>query len=1176
MRVRRDRSIEFADGRVAPSQRRSLAVFTALFLVVLTVAGMASAASGATSTEYVKSFGPDGTESSNFERINGVAVDQQTGDVYVLDGEAGALEKFSAAGQPLAWGGSAGYISGNKITGLAPFTGSNKSQIAVDSTSHVVYVTEQHSIRAFHENGEAAEFTAGPGANLSEIPSAGELVGVAVDSNGDIYATEYAGAVSVYAPTGEAITSLAVPTPPGNLSVASDGAVYVANSETGVAGGVHKFIPSEFPVTVTTTYTAGPILEHPSDNSSFTVGVGVNPVTDDVYVMETDFGSSWIKKYDSSGAFVRFFGKPGEEGELANFGQGIAVLGGGEQFQFYVGNSQEMADGFSKVAIFGEVINPGRPSIAAASASAVTADSATLHARINPDTFATTYHFEYGLGDCSLSASACASVPLGGAAIGDGHHIVAVSQAIADLQAGTTYHYRVVAENSEGPSEGLDHTFTTQVGGLGFQLADNRAWEMVSPPDKHGGVLTGTLNAHVQAAANGEALSYPSRGSIEVDPEGSRIVEESAALARWTKSDGWRSKEITLPNDRVTPIPIGHLNAYKLFSTDLSSALVEPRSTMPLSPQSSERTPYLRDSTEPATYTPLVTAANVPPGTEFGGDPNSSLGSVMLAGANPDLNHVALSSEVPLTMGAPRQSLYLWSAGQLRPLSVLPAAEGGAMVATRLVGSGPGSVRHAVSDDGSRVFWSTGTPSKITGLYLRDTVAEETARLDVVPLGGGSSEPVFQSANRQGTVAFFTDTQQLTADAGTSGADLYRCEISAGSPVGGCTSLVDITAPLSGSGESAEVQGRVSGISDDGETVYFVAKGVLDNAANGASESAVAGRPNLYLWREGLGVRYVATLAQEDENDWGGSVGLAYRMSAAASPSGRYLSFMSLRSLGGSANLDAGSGKPVEQVFRYDANADRLDCVSCNPTGGAPEGVAEELELVDPQSLLDPRWAWLKQRVAAILPEPTVTELQDLSLYSPRAVLNNGRVFFNAIDGLVPADSNGQWDVYQYEPTGVGDCTTSSGGAAISRSAGGCVSLISSGTAEKEAAFLDAGESGDDAFFLTPARLSVTDEDNELDAYDARVDGVPATLPPNTECLGEACQPPPVAPNDPTPASAAFKGPGNVKPSTSKRCAKSERQVRHNGKVRCVASRKHKPRHKGQAHRAGHSGRASR
>jgi hypothetical protein len=966
--------------------------------------------------------------------------------------------------------------------------------------------------------------------------------------------------VGVYASSGEPISSFASITPAGNLGVASSGAVYVVNRENN--GGVQKFAPNEFPVTATTTYAAGPILA--PTPGSFTVGVGVDPVASDIYVMETTFVSSWIKKYDSSGTFLRFFARSGEEGELGDFGQGVAVVGDGEEFQFYLGNTDEGA-GTSKVEIFGERITPGPPSIQSASAGDVTATSATLLARINPNTFATSYHFEYGLGDCS--ASACVSVPVSNAAIGDGHLVVTVSQGVTGLESGTTYHYRIVAENLEGVTEGPDRTFATQPTGTGFRLSDSRDWEMVSPPDKHGALLVGSKSDHIQAAANGDGLIYASRGSIEPDPEGSRAVEGSTVLAHRT-AGGWRSKDIALANDHATPLPVGSQNPYKLFSPDLSSAMLEPRSDTPLSPESSERTPYLRQNTEPPAYTPLVTAANVPPGTEFGG-------SVGLAGASPDLSHVILRSEVPLVDGgppAPVKSLYLWTEDQLQPVSVLPAAEGGAMANTRLIGSGPGSVRHAISDDGSRVFWSTGDlsskgASTITALYLRDTVREETVRLDVEEpgaSGAGEPRPTFQGASADGAVVFFSDSQQLTEDASPSGQDLYRCEIAADPPAGGCNGLVDITAPIAGSAESAEVQGVAAGMSDDGSTIYFVARGVLDRVANETGETATPGEPNLYLWRDGQGIRFIATLSEEDENDWGWTFGLTFKLSAAASPSGRYFSFMSQRRLTSKDNLDVGTGQPVEQVFRYDASAERLDCASCNPTGAAPDS-----ELSESFSLIDPQRVWEGRRIAAILPEPTVVEQEDVSLYSPRAVLDNGRVFFNAFDSLVPTDSNGEWDVYQYESTGAGDCTESSGDATTSRTERGCVSLMSSGSGEEKAAFLDASETGDDVFFLTPAKLNVSDEDSELDIYDARVNGTPLEREPVTECAGEACQQTVAPPNDPTPASEAFHGPGN-----KRACPKGKRAVKRNGKSRC-ASGKHR-KHKRRSGRAAHHGRLGR
>jgi hypothetical protein len=1156
------------------SRARGLRRLGACLGALAVVLSLAAGAFAAEATEYLRSFSPDGTESSEFEKLSSVAYDQQTGTVYVLDSVAGALYKFNAKGQPLPWGGSAPNLSGNKLTDVEPFTGFNESQIAVDSTNHVVYVTEQHSISAFHADGEPAEFGAGPGAGTNAIPSGGEIVGVAVDANGAVYANEYAGTVNVFAASGEPVTSFAVTPQSGNLGVGPGGPVYVVNtSPPGNEGGVYKLIPSEFPVSATTTYTAAPKLVPTFGN--FAYGVGVDPVSGDVYLVDTSFSETWIRKFDSSGNFVGEFAK---SGELPGTAQGVAVVGGGTELQAYVGVPQT-----GKVAIFGEVINPGPPSIESTSATDVSADSATLHAAINPNAFATTYHFEYGLGDCSTTA--CARVPLGEVGIGKGHRAVAVSQGIFGLQPGAAYHYRVVAKNLEGVRPGPDRIFTTQLSGLGFELPDDRAWEMVSPPNKHGASLVVYPYGTIQAAEDGNGLAYLSAGSIEADPAGSRSPEPSAVLARRAGPD-WRSTDLTPPHTR-TAGPIS--GEYVRFGDDLSEAVIEPPDGTPLSPQASERTPYLRENTEPPTYTPLVTDkegfANVPPGTAFGGDPIADgRGAVRVLEVTPDLSHVVLVSKVALTPGAVGGGLFEWAAGQLQPLSVLPPAEGGTMATQPVLGSNLGSVRHALSDDGSRVFWGTGAYSAggngLTALYMRDTEAGETVRLDVVPpdvTPSGEARPTFQGASADGTVVFFTDTQQLTDDASSSGADLYRCEIPLGDPSLGCDTLTDLTAPAAGPGESAEVQGVVPALSDDGTHVCFIARGVLDSAANSFGATAVAGEPNLYLWQEGRGTRFVATLSDADRADWGLSptsgVGQDSVLSAAASPAGRYLSFVSERSLSGYDNRDEASGEPVEQVFRYDAVADRLDCASCNPTGARPSGhVSKAFD----EPLVDPTELWQDRPVAALLPPARVRESSWATLYRPRTTFDSGRVFFNAVDSLVAADSNGEWDVYQYEPTGVGDCTASSGGASLSRSAGGCVSLISSGTAEAEAAFLDASASGDDAFFLSPARLSVTDEDNELDLYDARVDGVPATLAPVVECLGEACQQASAAPNDPTPASSSFKGQGNLKNPGRKRCAKGRHKVRSNRRTRCVARKPHKRGHKRQASRAGHGGRASR
>jgi hypothetical protein len=1095
--------------------------------------------------ELRKSFGPDGTPLTGFGIAGPVAVDQQSGAVYVVDRGTESLLKFDAEGAPTNFGGAAPYISGNVISGLSFLPVPGENQVAVDSTSHTVYVTSANTIRAFEADGEPSEFTAGPGVGTSAIGGFTRLAGAAVDSNGFIYASDRdAGTVTVFAPSGEQVTQFEAATA-ATLAVGATGTVYVNRA----LGTILDFTPSSFPVTAATTYVAAAEVFHSVD--SYTVAV--DPVNDDVYIAQTSLNPK-IVVYDKEGQLLTTLAGPGEDGEITS-AEGLAIEGSSNKL--FVGNTPN--SGLSQVEIFGPItVFEGPPSIDAVSARDVTADSAGLRARINPNTSETVYHFEYGLEDCSVSV--CTQIPLGGKAIGSGHDPVTVTQAISGLQSGTTYHYRVVAENSfDPPTEGEDRSFTTQGGALDLLLADSRVWEMVSPADKHGaflGLLEGFEASQFQAAANGDGFAYLTAGSIETDPAGNRLLESSTALARRSEA-GWHSRDITLPNSRLVPLGVGLRGEYKQFSPDLSVSLVEPRDGPNLSPEASERAPNLRQNTDPPAYKPLVTGkegfANVPPGTVFGGE--GTRGGVQVQGANADLDYVVMRSIAPLVAGAAVPSLYGWGAGELEPVSVLPADEGGAVVAASFLGAGPSSVSHAISDGGSRVFWTAENPGAVPGLYLRDVAFEESMRIDVPEPGAsgpGVGSPEFQGASADGTVVFFTDSRQLTEDASLVGRDLYRCEIPEESPLSGCSSLTNLTGSTEVVDESAEVQGLVPGISDDGASVYFIANAVLSADLNQAGKGAIAGEPNLYLWEEGEGLRFIATLSIEDRADWGTpgtSPNRAASLSAAGSPSGRYFAFMSELSLTGVDNLDAVTAEPVEQLFRYDAVTDRLDCVSCNPTGAAPNGRTTDSE----KMLVDPRGQWTGRLVAATLPEPSDSEVGGNSLYRPRAVLDNGRVFFNGADSLVPADSNGQWDVYQFEDIGFSDCSASSGNAAVSRSGQGCVSLLSSGAAEGAAAFLDASISGDDVFFLSGQRLSALDQDDEVDIYDARVNGKMAVLEPATECLGAACRPAISAEADPVPSSATFNGPGNVK---AKRCPKSKRKVQQKGKTRCVP-RKH-------------------
>ena len=232
-------------------------------------------------------------------------------------------------------------------------------------------------------------------------------------------------------------------------------------------------------------------------------------------------------------------------------------------------------------------------------------------------------------------------------------------------------------------------------------------------------------------------------------------------------------------------------------------------------------------------------------------------------------------------------------------------------------------------------------------------VKKETVRVDAAqgaPEPQNKIEPLYRAANSEGSRVFFTSANDLTADATASGGgeDLYVFEVTsaAGVPLAG--RLTDLSVDGNAE-ESAGVLG-VIGSSGDGSYVYFVANGVFgDGAERGAKSGDCKGREepqgtcNLYVEHYEGGAwappRFITALSNADYPTWSDGFGSGFQhMTSRVSPNGRYLAFMSERSLTGYENLDVSSGVPDEEVFLYDASAGRLVCASCNPTGARPAG----------------------------------------------------------------------------------------------------------------------------------------------------------------------------------------------------------------------------------------------
>jgi len=1118
---------------------------------------------------FTGSFGSPGSGPGQLGEPGGIAINEATGDIYYLDKANNRVEifnstgtkfegEFNGSGLGLGTLGSGLLLNEGKAAGsgglpeeIATGQFGNPTGIAVDNDPNSlsygdVYVADdEHNTPGAGKAGESQEekekregeeqrtvvdkFSAS-GEYIGQISynRTGEpysqdgfrdVFGVAVDSQGELWIEEqnYGGASRTAANYTNAVVNGRIESRPieSGIFVDGKGSAFAVDSEDDIYLD-HQLSAREVFFERIAELNASGEPTKPEVDEEEPTGVATELSSNDVYVSHL----TNVHRLDATGRSLESLSVPG--------GHGAGVAVDAARLTVYVADSAA-----GVVDMYGPEA-PGAPTVSTGSESIkeVTATSASFSAEMNPrsepNEEATSYSFEYGPCD---TPTTCASSPYTQSApapegiLAPNYEPDVVSAHPQDLLAHTAYHMRLVAHNSHpGVAEGEELTFTTQASG-GFVLPDGREWEMVSPPNKYGALIQATFFLS-QASLAGNAITYYANAPIEAQPPGNYNSRVQALADRTTA--GWQSLNINVPHESAP----GHGGAieYPFFSQELSLGLLQPAGAFlpSLSAEASEQTPFLRTdfaSGDPAhictssCYKPLVTGApgfeNVPSGTVFGGA--ADRGGPGFVGASPDASHIVLQYNLaPLVEGAPLGSLYEWTGGRLSVISVLP---NGAFAAGGKLGTGGSStnVRNAISANGSRVVWSYGPRAPESHLYLRDMAKEETVQLDEVQggTGAGLSEPTFQDASGDGSRVFFTDPQQLTKD--TSG-DLYECEIVEEAGELKCK-LTDL---LGGPGEPVGLMGTIPGVSEDGSYVYFVASGALPGVqANDRGETAMPGQPNLYVRHEGVTSLIAVLSAGEDSTDWKPAIkGLTARVS----PDGHWLSFMSDRPLTGFENRDAISGKHDEEVFLYHAGENSggsLVCASCDPTGGRPHGV---LNKEVSGGGLGPAPYEESQNVAAVLPGWTSP------FYQSRYLSDSGRLFFDSYDSLIPQDTNGAEDAYQFEPTGVGGC--SEAGATFVVASAGCVGLISSGTSKEPSAFLDASESGGDVFFLTAAQLSPLDIDSALDIYDAHEcatgeDCSPPVSTPVPACEGDACQSPVAAPEDPTPGSLTYQGPGN-------------------------------------------------
>jgi hypothetical protein len=1133
-----------------------------LFALIGGLALLGSTAQASRGHVFGSTFGESGAGNGQLDNPTGLAINEASGDVYVVDESNDRVERFGSSGVYIDQFNGSGLLA-NEGTAAPSGQFASPNAIAVDNSSGIAdpssgdaYVVDSghHVVDKYSPEGKY----------LGQIPGTtegafGELIGVATDAAGRVWVYQGSGEIDGF--SNAADNEFLSKRTSGASGFAEPGFAADSNDDFYATHSFSKFVAK--------LADDGEVLDEQVGSEEAT-GVADELSSDDVYIAT----ATGVGRFDATGASIETFGAE----QLA----GASAVG--------VDAAREtvyVADAAKNVI---DVFRPeptSTPKVESESVINVTAESVDLEAEVNPHGESSEYYFEYGR--CT-SPSACASSPYEatlpspagslGAAFGN----QPVSVHSQGLSAGDLYHFRVVAHNALSGPEGTlgkEETFTTQSVGAKFALPDGRMWEMVSPTDKDGALLETIGEGQVtQASANGSAMTYVASGPTEGAAQG---TSNKIQVLSTRGPRGWESRDIAPPHTRATGLSEAAGQEYRYFSEDLSSAIVQPfgnfipvTSPQALSPaEASEQTAFLRTDylggnySSPCVtscYQPLVTGApgyaNVPENTVFGQTgqgggacPPETFCGPQFRGATPDLSHVILESRTALTSTTLKDTgLYEWSGGKLKLVSML--RDNSAAGNRPMLGNIGRNARNAISAHGSRIVWAEHEGEE--HVYLRDTSTEETVQLDEVQPGVNGVNPpkaAFQFASRDGSKVFFTDGEHLTAHSGGGPSasfkedDLYECEMKT---VGGelTCKLEDLT-PVH-AGESADVLDEVLGASEDGSYVYFVANGKLTEEGNANGEHAVHGTCagleskagavcNLYVdhyngseWQ----TKFVALLSAEDFPDWNGdaSANLLANMTSRVSSNGQWLAFMSERDLSGNDTRDASTGQPDEQVYLYDAVTGRIACPSCDPTGARPVGV-------EYQSLrygLDGLQVWPgNRRLAASVPAWTAYTATGQALYQSRYLSNSGRMFFNSGDALVPQDSNDTGDVYEYEPPGIPKgtpytCSTAS--STYSERTGGCVDLISAGESNEESGFLDASENGEDVFFLTASQLTSEDGDTSMDVYDAHECNSSCVVPTASQsqsCTGEDCRPPAAAP--PTifqaPSSSTFLGPGNPAPA---------------------------------------------
>jgi len=840
--------------------------------------------SGASAYLTVKgSFGALGDADGRFVDAIGVAVNEASGDVYVVDSGNDRVQRFDPDGNFLSKFGSAG-------SGPGQFE--EPQAIAVDQASGDLYVADRGNdrVQQFDADGTFVNQFGGAGSGDGQMS---KPRGVAIDpSSGDVLVADtgnnriqrFNANGEFQAKFGEAGGGDGQFTEPWRVAVDSTGDVYVMER----FGRVQK-------LSGTGAHIATVV------GTSFPVDLTIDSASDHLLVADIDANFEFVdvSEFQPSGAKVESYRADRWESTL-NFGLAYNAATGNA----YLTNGDHVVIMETPPPVFSQTAAP-------------TYTEAAVGGWISREGEETTYYFEYGLTPAYGQVTATKRVAAGAGP-------VRVSAQLLGLEEGTTYHFRTVAINGHGESRGEDRTFTTlsrAAGSAGCPNADIRedqganqvgscrAFELVSPQDKVG---TDVYIHAAQSSLDGESVAFQAAGAFA----GSEGAAHGNEYISRRGPGGWTTQGIT---PLQTPDPnagLYNVHAYKAFTADLSrSVLMNVHDPNERAGDASQNQPLLYLRREGGTYLQISPPAAKP-------------GPFVMpeyVGSSTDMSKVFFESQLHLTADAPPEGtteLYEWDGGKVSVVGVLPNDEIAAAGAR--LGRGPTQtdVQTAVSGDGSQVVFESGSPSQV---YLRtggsETVAislsQKTGSVGVPAPSGASFVGSATSDGRTLSKIYLVSQSELTDDAFTgpseAGRDLYEYDVAS-------EELRDLTVSLDPANPNGAQVGAADDPSDpallgsanDGSYVYFKAAGML---APGGKRNDTK---NLYVEHDGE-IRFVARL-------------FSFVPAVVSENGEKALIFTRDR-------LTRDETNGFMAAYLYDAPSDELTCISC-PDGRPAAGDA--------------------------------------------------------------------------------------------------------------------------------------------------------------------------------------------------------------------------------------------